>query len=176
MIGYGYVPQYTMTKVKLFTDSYQDFQLKYQTSRKDHAPIEGKPRWEIRDGAEGVLLKVSGDGFIGRIIAKDGITAPDEKIIVRTIADADLGEGVEEIVHDFEIEIVHRRASAVVVSALTSAQDIPDEVEPEEVPPPNNVNGTPTDPENPAAPTDPTDAVNPDNPNRPTPQPGGPVG
>lgn len=113
------------TKVSLYTEQFIDIGIEYRDGRKSSVKVDGAPRWSVEDGGTNITVKNSNDGFTGRIVSgKNPTTTPE---IVRVRADADLGDGQEELVHDIEVTVLPRRASSAVATELGGAQDLPDD-------------------------------------------------
>lgn len=70
------------------------------------AKLDGVPTWESSDVGV-ITLVVAADGLSADAITTDGIGTSTVKVT----ADADLGEGVENIAASLDVESVHARAT-----------------------------------------------------------------
>jgi len=110
--------------IKLRPGYWVDVELKIQPA---NAKVDGKLNWSVIDSAptdpeaeyDGtVIVKASPEtGIVGRIIVpKDAVPSTE---VVRVTGDADLGEGVSELIFDIEVEIESPTAENLEASTVS---------------------------------------------------------
>ena len=97
-----------MLQTTFTTDQQQLVTLEVRTDSGKPAKIDGVISWEVLDGSSAYVLP-SESGKLAKLIANDepGVTT------IRASADADLGEGVEQITLDIEVTVTEVKASQI---------------------------------------------------------------
>lgn len=84
----------------------------FQTAAGNPAKVDGAPSWSVSD--ENILeVQPSEDGLSATVVAK----GPIGNAQVKLTADADLGEGIKEIVGVLDVEVIPSEAVVAVLSA-----------------------------------------------------------
>jgi hypothetical protein len=99
---------------KMFLKLNQSLPLSVKIMDKDGnvAKVDGLPSWALTDASLG-SLEVSADGY-SAMFKPSGVLGA---LKVQVKADADLGEGVKEILGELDVEMVAGEATTVVISA-----------------------------------------------------------
>lgn len=99
--------------ITLTNEQEVDVTLKITTETGKPAPVDGKPTWEVLSGSSTVT--VSEDGLSA--VVRSGDDPGDTQIIVK--ADANLGEGVEEISDAIKVSVQSATAMNLGLSVGT---------------------------------------------------------
>lgn len=76
------------------------------------AKVDGVPQWALSDSSL-ALLEVAEDGMSAMVVP----VGPLGLVKVQVKADADLGEGVKELLGEMDVEMIAGEAVSLVVSA-----------------------------------------------------------
>lgn len=98
----------------LLTDSQEvDLGVEYLDKKGNTAKVDGDPRWASSDESKLVVSMVNGSEATIKAVGPLGAAQ------ISVTADADLGDGVKEIIGVFDIEVVAGEAVSANVSANT---------------------------------------------------------
>lgn len=105
----------------LTTDQLVELAIAYEDASGNPATVDGAPTWSVSDENLGTL-EVDEDGLGATLITVGSVGS----FQVNVTADADLGEGVRQLVTTLEVEVVGGEAVVGVISNATPVSKFDD--------------------------------------------------